>query len=97
MSTFAPSNPYTMNSISDSKLSDSKLSDSKLSNSKLSNSKLSDFLDNLQEYQTFYNLFLSFKDEEFDSDRRAIILENIVYQMLNLEKAYVEKEFRIKK
>jgi len=87
-----------MNSISDSKLSDSKLSDSKLSDSKLNDSKLndsklSDFLNNLQEYQTFYNLFLSFKDEEFDDDRRAIILENIVYQMLNLEKEYVEKEF----
>jgi hypothetical protein len=84
MSTFcAPNNPFTMNSISDSKLSDSKLSDS----------KVDDFLQNLQEYQTFYNLFLSFKDEEFANDRRAIILENIVYQMLNLEKEYVEKEF----
>jgi hypothetical protein len=75
-----------MNSISHSKLSDRKLSDS----------KLSDFLDNLQEYQTFYNLFLSFKDEDFAGDRRAIILENIIYQMLNLEKEYVEKEFWIK-
>ena len=84
MSTFcAPNNPFTMNGISDSKLSESKLSDS----------KLSDFLNNLQEYQSFYNLFISFKDEEFDHDRRAIILENIVYQMLNLEKAYVEKEY----
>ena len=84
MSTFcAQNNPFMMNSISHSKLSDSKLDDS----------KLDDFLQNLQEYQTFYNLFLSFKDEEFANDRRAIILENIVYQMLNLEKEYMEKEF----
>jgi len=46
------------------------------------------FLSKLRELSEFYNLFLSFDDNDIPSDRREIILENLTYNMMNAEKEY---------
>lgn len=46
------------------------------------------FLSKLRELSEFYNLFLSFDDDDIPAERRDIILENLTYNMLKAEKEY---------
>jgi hypothetical protein len=47
------------------------------------------FISKLRELSEFYNLFSSFDDDDIPADRREIILENLTYNMMKLEKEYM--------
>ena len=48
----------------------------------------------LIELNEFYKLFTSFSQAEIPEDRREIILDNLIFQILNAEKEYTQKCIR---
>jgi len=48
----------------------------------------------LIELNEFYKLFASFSQAEIPEERREIILDNLIFQILNAEKEYMQKCIR---
>jgi hypothetical protein len=48
----------------------------------------------LIELNEFYKLFASFSQAEIPEERREIILDNLIFQILNVEKEYTQKCIR---
>jgi len=48
----------------------------------------------LIELNEFYKLFASFSQAEIPEERREIILDNLIFQILNAEKEYTQKCIR---
>ncbi len=58
------------------------------------NNSSEEFLSKLSELNAFYKLFASFSDADISEERRDIILDNLIFQMLNAENEYKQKCIR---
>jgi hypothetical protein len=52
-----------------------------------------EFLSKLRELNAFYDLFDSFSEEEIPEERRDIILDNLIIQILKVKKEYIQKMY----